>query len=142
MLQKECSIYLSKAYQTTQNLTPLHFRTPPLHSKNPQNKFTQFLNTVYFMQLSVGVEFHFPLAKPSRSFQNLTETPQGKRVLLSSFCFHKVVKMATKNENRLANKTLTPKNDLDCKFFHCENVSKRCNHFLGEKSFCVYARFD
>ena len=57
----------------------------------------QFLNVVYYMQLCVGVKFLSPLAKPSRSFQNLTETPPGKRVLLSSFCFPKVVKMATKN---------------------------------------------
>ena len=42
--------------------------------------------------------------------------------------------MATnKIENRLTNKIFTPKNDLDYKFFHCENVSKGCNHFFGEK---------
>ena len=85
------------------------------------------------MQLYVGVEFLFPLAKPKRSFQNLTETRPGKRVFLSSFCFPKVVKMATKNENRLTKKTFTHKNDLDYNFFHCENVSKGCNHFLGKK---------
>ena len=77
------------------------------------------------MQLCVGVEFLFPLAKPSRSFQSLSETPPGKRVLLSFFCFPKDVRMAPKNENR--NKTFTPKNDLDYKFFHCENISKGCN---------------
>ena len=47
----------------------------------------------------------------------MTETPPGKRVLLSFFSFPKVVKMATKNENRLTNKTFTPKNDLDYNFF-------------------------
>ena len=84
------------------------------------------------MQLCVGVEFLFLLAKASRSFKNLTGTPPGKRVLLSSFCFLKVVKMPAKNENRLiTNKTFTPKNDLNYKFFHYENVSKGCNHFLG-----------
>ena len=41
--------------------------------------------------------------------------------------------MAThKTENRLTNKTFTPKNDLDYKYFHCESVSKGCNHFLVE----------
>ena len=34
------------------------------------------------MQLCVGDEFLFPLAKPSRSFQNLTETPLGKKSAL------------------------------------------------------------
>ena len=38
-----------------------------------------------------------------------------------------------KIENRITNKTFTPKNDLDYRFFHCGNVSKGCNHFLGEK---------
>ena len=37
-LQKEFKICLSEVYQTTQNLTPLHYKTPLLHSKNPQNK--------------------------------------------------------------------------------------------------------
>ena len=81
----------------------------------------------------VSVEILFPLAKPSRSIQNLTETPPGKRLLLSSFCVPKVVKMATKIENRLTNKTFTPKNDLDYKVCYCENVSKGCNYFFGEK---------
>ena len=86
------------------------------------------------MQLCVGVEFLFPFAKPSRSFQNLTETPPGKRVLSPSFDFPKVVKKATqKFENRLTNKTFTPKNDLDYEFFHCENVSKGCYHLFSEK---------
>ena len=89
------------------------------------------------MQWCVGVEFLFPLAKPSRSFQNLTETPPGKRVTYLKLCFFlKVVKMATKMKHRVTNKTFTPTNDLDYKFFHCENVSKGCNLFLGEKSFC------
>ena len=34
---------------------------------------TQFLNTMYNLQLCVGDEFPFPLAKPSRSFQNLNK---------------------------------------------------------------------
>ena len=93
------------------------------------------------MQLCVGVEFLFPLAKPIRSFQNLTETPPEKRVLLSSFCFPKVIKMATKNENRLTNKTFTPKNDLDYKFFQRGNVSKECNHFPGGKKVSVVCVF-
>ena len=37
-LQKEFKIYLSVVYQTAQNLTPLHYKTPLLRSKNPQNK--------------------------------------------------------------------------------------------------------
>ena len=37
-----------------------------------------------------------------------------QNVILSSFCIPKVIKSATKkNENRLTNKNLTPKNDLD-----------------------------
>ena len=58
------------------------------------------------MQLWVGDELLFPLAKPSRSFQNLTETPLGKKGFYHPFASQKVVKMATKNENRLTNKTL------------------------------------
>ena len=80
---------------------------------------TQFLNTVYYLQLCVGDEFLFPLAKPSRSFQNLTEKSALIILLLS-----KSRKEGPKNENRLTNKTFTPKNDLDYKFFHRENVSK------------------
>ena len=37
-LQKEFKFCLCEVYQTTQNLTPLHYKTPLLHSKNPQNK--------------------------------------------------------------------------------------------------------
>ena len=52
------------------------------------------------MQLCVGVEFLFPLAKPSRSSQNLSETPPGKRVL-------SLLSKSRKNghtiENRLTN---------------------------------------
>ena len=61
--RKSSVFCLSEAYQTTQNLTPLHFKTSLLHSINPQ-KITQFPNTVgaYYMQLYVGVEFLFPLA--------------------------------------------------------------------------------
>ena len=89
------------------------------------------------MQLCVGIEFLFPLAKPSRSFQNLTETPPGKRVLLSSFCFPKVVKWPQKIENRFTNKIFTPKTDPEYKFFHCENVSKGWNHFFRKKRFRI-----
>ena len=66
------------------------------------------------MQLCVGVEFLFPLAKPSRSFQNLTETPSGKRVLLSFFCFPNVVRMAPKM--KIVIKHLLPKMILTTSF--------------------------
>ena len=80
-----------------------------------------------------GDEFLFLLAKPSRSFQNLA--PGEKEC--SYHPFAKCRKNGRKkNENRLTNKTSTPKNDIDYTFSHCENVSKGCNHFLGEKSFC------
>ena len=37
-LQKRFKICLSEVYQTTPNLTPLHYKTLLLHSKNQQNK--------------------------------------------------------------------------------------------------------
>ena len=46
---------------------------------------------MYYLQLCVGDEFLFPLAKPSRSFQNLTEKSALIILLLS-----KGRKMATK----------------------------------------------
>ena len=76
-IQKEFSICLSEAFQTTQNLNPRHFKTPLLHSKNPQNKLRSSE-----IPLCAGDEFPFPLAKPSRSFQNLTETFQGKSAFI------------------------------------------------------------
>ena len=89
------------------------------------------------MQLCVGDDFLFPLAKPSRSFQNLTETPSGKKRAPTILLLSKSRENGHKKiENRLTNKLFTPKNDLDNKFFHCENVSKGCNEFLGEKRFC------
>ena len=89
---------------------------------------------MYYLQLCVGDKFLFPLAKPSRSFQNLTEKSALIILLLS-----KTRKMPTKNENWLTKKTFTPKNDLDCKFFHCGNVSKGYNHFLVDKvSVCFF----
>ena len=106
--------------------------TSKIHSKNPQNKLCSSC------VLCVGVELIFPLAKPSRSFQNLTETLQGKRVLLSPFCFPKVVKMATKIEYRFNILNFYYQNDTDYKFFHCENVSKGCNHFHGGKVSVVF----
>ena len=90
------------------------------------------------MQLCVGDEFLYPLAKPSRSFQNLTETPPRKRVLLSSFCFPKVVKMATKNESRLTNKTFTPNNDLDHKFSIVKMLARDVTIFSGKKVSVVF----
>ena len=69
---------------------------------------------MYYMQLCVGVEFRvgveflFPLAKSSRSFQNWTETPQEKSALIV-FLLSKSRKNAqTKFKNRLTNKTVTP----------------------------------
>ena len=91
----------------------------------------QFLDTVYDLQLCVGDAFLFPIAKPSRSFQNLT-----KKSALIALLLSKSRKNGQNNENRLTNITFTSKNDLDYKFFHCGNVSKGCNHFLGEKGFC------
>ena len=94
------------------------------------------------MQLCVGVEFLFILAKPSKSFQNLTETPPLKRGLLSSFCFPKLVKMATKNENRLTNKTFTPKNDRDYKFFSPLTGLENNQFWLNDDSYRRCTRKD
>ena len=46
-------------------------------------KITQFLNAVYYLQLCVGDASPFPLVKPSRSFQNLTEKSALIILLLS-----------------------------------------------------------
>ena len=82
------------------------------------------------MQLCAGDEFLFPLAKPSSSFQNLTETPPGKRVLLSFFCFSKILKVATeKKENRLTNKTFTPKTILATSFSIVKMLADRFQVF-------------
>ena len=85
------------------------------------------------MQLCVGDEFLFHLAKPSRSFQNLTGTPPRKGVLLSSFCCPKSRKWPYKIENRLTKKAFTPKNDLDYKGFHCEMLARDLTIFAGKK---------
>ena len=126
-LQREFSICLSEAYQTTQNLMSLYFKTPLLHSKNPQNELRSSYDTVYYM-LCVVDEFLFPLAKPSRSFQNLTETPPRKRVLLSSFYFSNVV-----NENRLTNKLLLGKMILTTGFSIVKMLARDVTIFSGEK---------
>ena len=97
-----------------------------------------FLNTVYYLQLCVGDDFLFPLAKPSQSFKNLTEKSALIILLLS-----KSRKNGQTIKNRFTNKTFTPKNDLDYKIFHCENFSKGCNHFLEENvsAVCFFYSF-
>ena len=47
------------------------------------------LTFIFYMQLCVCMEFLFPSAKPSRSFQNLTETIQEKECSYHPFAFQK-----------------------------------------------------
>ena len=91
------------------------------------------------MQLCVGDEVLFPLAKPTRSFQNLTEKSALIILLLS-----KSRKNGHTQKRKwviITNKTFTPKTDLDFKFYHCGNVRKGCNHFFGEKTFLLRSFF-
>ena len=114
--------------------TPLQNSTTPLQESTKQ--ITLFLNTVFYtcMQLCVGDEFLFPLAKPSRSFQNLTETPPRKTVLLSSFCSPEVVKMATKTlKIGLQIKLLLSKMILTTNFSIVKMLARDVTIFSGEK---------
>ena len=113
--RKSSVFCLSEAYQTTQNLTPLHFKPPLLTPLIHKINYAVHKHRVLYAVVC-WCRVPFPLAKPSRSFKNLTKTPPGKKCSNHPFDFSKRRKKPQKIENRLTNKTFTPQNDLDYEF--------------------------